>query len=146
LRSLDRTGGEVKPLSAAFAQVGKPDPPEHARFIALQVEGHVGGGAVEEVNAALGAGPLQAEAADAITRDARQIVFAAAERVTAKLEQFLRAARQVPAQSEQALAVLAKGVEAHGYRSAVWPEDLVTFIANLSTLAIPRGVPTKEYR
>src|SRR5207302_1348110 len=122
------------------------DPPQHRRLVAVEVKDGVGRRAVQEVNPAVRAAPFQAETADPVAREAGQVVLPAAERVAAELDQLFVAAREVPSQAEQPLAVLAERVEADGHRPAVGPQDLVALVADLALVPVLGGIPPKEYR
>jgi hypothetical protein len=59
--------------------------------------------------------------------DARQIVFPPAQRKAEQIDELLFATGQMLAQAQQSLSMLAKRIEAHGYRPAIWPQDLISF-------------------
>src|SRR5271156_6052833 len=71
---VDGVRGQIEPLLAAFAERRKTDPIDDARFVASHLEHGFGRCAVEEVDAAAPAAALQAEAAHAMSGDARQVV------------------------------------------------------------------------
>ena len=61
-----------------------------------------------------------------------QIVFPTLQRKAQQFHQALALARQVPAQAEQPLAVVAKGIQGERDRLAIRPEDAVAFEVNLT--------------
>jgi hypothetical protein len=73
-----------------------------------------------------------------------QSVLAAGKRNTEEVDQLLLAISQASTETEQALPLLAKGVEAEAQGLAVGPEDLIAREGNVVILTIPARVTLQK--
>jgi hypothetical protein len=76
--------------------------------------------------------------------DSSQIVVSTAEWEAHQVDEPFLAPGQMPSQAQQALAVLAKGVESDGHGPTIGPEHLIALEENITSLTIFSGVATKK--
>src|SRR5262249_20873864 len=117
---------------------------QHAWLVVELVENDGSRSPIEEMDAALAAVALQVKAAHALAGLPRHGHFAVGHGNGNQIERPLRATGEVAAQPQDALALFAKGVQAHGDGPAVGPEDLVALEVNAVVLAVLGRIATKE--
>ena len=120
------------------------DPAQHAGLVSIYLKHDVRRCAVEEVNATERALASQKETTNAVAGDARQLILEPAQRETNQFHQALLVPVQMTAQAQQALAVVAKGIQTRRHRPAVGPEDLVALVADRACCRSFLGLCGKE--
>jgi hypothetical protein len=96
------------------------------------------------MDAALMTLPLEKESPDTATGDAYQIVVPIAQREKHQINQPLGATLQMPAQTEQPLAMPAKSVEGHRHGLTVRPQHLIAFVLDLFSAAVLVRIAAEE--
>src|SRR5262249_7074858 len=117
---------------------------ENAGFVLADFEDGLGRRAVEKMDAAQGPFALHEEAAHAMAREARQVILASRKWKAEKFDEAFAAAGEMTAQSEQALAVLAKCVESNCDGAAIGPQHLVALEEDVALVTIAGWVTAKQ--
>jgi hypothetical protein len=90
-------------------------------LITIQVKNRLRGRAVQEMNSSAQPLALDKKSAHTVTRYSHQVIITAAQREADQLNQSLVATCQVTPQTQQPLAMLAKGVQSNGDGPAIGP-------------------------
>jgi hypothetical protein len=115
-----------------------------ARFVTAHFEHGRGRSAVQEMDPADPAGPFDEKTPNPVSRQAVKVVIPPGQGKAGHLNEPLTTSRQMPAETQETLAMSAKGVQAGSYRPAVRPESLVALILDVFPIPIPGRIPPEK--
>jgi hypothetical protein len=109
---------QVEPLAATISKAGKPNPVEDTSLVAPALEDRVGGRAIHEMQPTPWTVAFEEEAADAVSRQAGQVILQPPKRKADDLNEPFRTPRQCAIESQESLPMTTKAIQADRHRPA----------------------------